>query len=162
MLYRGVWWATADGVAKSWTRLNNQHSVTLGLPRWCQWQRTRLTVAGYFRDLGSNPGSGRSPGEGNGNSLQHSWLENPMNRGAWRSTVHGVTKESNTTQGVNNNDQKRVTFFQKHIQFYVGRVKGNKKINLLEMNLCNISLFAKILLCITKLSGPSVIQRERL
>ena len=43
-------------------------------------------------DLGSIPGSGRSPGEGNGNPLQYSCLENPMDRGAWRATVHGVTK----------------------------------------------------------------------
>ena len=38
-----------------------------------------------------------SPGEGNGNPLQYSCLENPMDRGAWWATVHGVTKESNTT-----------------------------------------------------------------
>ena len=44
------------------------------------------------RDLGSIPGSGRSPGEGNGNPLQHSCLENAMDRGAWWATVHGVTK----------------------------------------------------------------------
>ena len=37
-------------------------------------------------------GSGRSPGEGNGNPLQYSCLENPMNRGAWRATVHGVIR----------------------------------------------------------------------
>ena len=43
-------------------------------------------------DLGLIPGSGRSPGEGNGNPLQYSWLENPMDRGAWWATVHGVTK----------------------------------------------------------------------
>ena len=42
-------------------------------------------------DLGSIPGSGRSSGEGNGNPLQSSCLENPMDRGAWRATVHGVT-----------------------------------------------------------------------
>ena len=42
--------------------------------------------------LGSMPGLGRSPGEGNGNSFQYSCLENPMNRGAWWATVHGVTK----------------------------------------------------------------------
>ena len=41
-------------------------------------------------DLGLIPGSGRSPEEANGNPLQHSCLENPMNRGAWRVTVHGV------------------------------------------------------------------------
>ena len=43
-------------------------------------------------DLGSIPGLGRSPGEGNGNPLQYSCLESPMDRGAWRAAVHGVTK----------------------------------------------------------------------
>ena len=48
--------------------------------------------AGDLRDVGWIPGSGRSPGEGNGNPLQYSCLENPMDRGAWRATVHGVTE----------------------------------------------------------------------
>ena len=43
-------------------------------------------------DLGSIPGSGRSPGEGNGNPLQYSCLENPIDRGAWWAAVHGVAK----------------------------------------------------------------------
>ena len=43
-------------------------------------------------DLSSIPWSGRSPGEGNGNPLQYSCLENPMDRGTWRATVHGVRK----------------------------------------------------------------------
>ena len=43
-------------------------------------------------DLGSIPGSGRIPGEGNGNPLQHSCLENPMDGGAWQAIVHGVAK----------------------------------------------------------------------
>ena len=43
-------------------------------------------------DLGSIPGSGRSPGEGNGNSLQYSCLENAMDGGAWWAVVHGVTE----------------------------------------------------------------------
>ena len=43
-------------------------------------------------DPGSIPGSGRSPGEGNGNPLQYSCLENPMDGGAWWAAVHGVTK----------------------------------------------------------------------
>ena len=43
-------------------------------------------------DLGSIPGLGRSPEEGNGYPLQHSCLENPMDRGAWLATVHGVTR----------------------------------------------------------------------
>ena len=48
-------------------------------------------------DEGSIPGSGRSPGEGNGNPLQYSCLGNPLNRLAWRVTVHRATKESDTT-----------------------------------------------------------------
>ena len=43
-------------------------------------------------DSGSIPGSGRSPGEGNGNPLQYSCLENPMDRGAWWAMVHGVAR----------------------------------------------------------------------
>ena len=43
-------------------------------------------------DWGLIPGSGRSPGEGNGNPLQYSCLENPTDGGAWQPTVHGVTK----------------------------------------------------------------------
>ena len=48
------------------------------------------------RRLRFNPGSGRSPGEENGNPLQYSFLENPMARGAWRATVHGVTESDMT------------------------------------------------------------------
>ena len=43
-------------------------------------------------DAGSIPGLGRFPGGGDGNPLQHSCLENPMDRGAWRATAHGVPK----------------------------------------------------------------------
>ena len=48
-------------------------------------------------DAGSILGSGRAPGEENGNPLQYSCLGNPMDRGAWWATVHGVAKESDTT-----------------------------------------------------------------
>ena len=48
-------------------------------------------------DTGSIPGLGRSSGEGNGNPLQYSCLGNPMDRGAWRATAHGVAKGSDTT-----------------------------------------------------------------
>ena len=47
-------------------------------------------------DVGSIPELGRSPGEGNSNLLQYSCLGNPIDRGAWRATARGVTKESDT------------------------------------------------------------------
>jgi len=48
-------------------------------------------------DMGSIPGLGRSPGKGNDNPFQYSCLGNPMDRGAWLATVHGISKESDTT-----------------------------------------------------------------
>ena len=53
------------------------------------------------RDTGFVPGSGRSPGEGNSNPLQYSHLGNPMDRGAWRVTVHGLAKELDITYQLN-------------------------------------------------------------
>ena len=57
-------------------------------------------------DIASIPESGRSPGEGNDNPLQCSCLENPMDRGAWWATVHGVEKELVMTYQLNNNNIK--------------------------------------------------------
>ena len=51
-------------------------------------------------DLGSIPGRGRSPEEGNGNPLQYSCLENSMDRGAWWATVHGVAEQLTHTHSV--------------------------------------------------------------
>ena len=52
--------------------------------------------AGDVREVGSIPGSGRSPGEGHDNPLQYSYLENPMNREAWWATVHRVAESDMT------------------------------------------------------------------
>ena len=52
--------------------------------------------AGDIRDMGLIPGLGMSPGGGHGNPLQYSYLENPMDRGAWQATVHGVTESDPT------------------------------------------------------------------
>ena len=51
--------------------------------------------------MGLIPGSGKSPGEGNGYPLQPSRLENPMDRGAWQTTVQGESKEPDTTKRLN-------------------------------------------------------------
>ena len=75
------------------------HYITIQKQIW-YWHTLRMALvvknlpenAGYIRDAGSVTGSGKFPGEGHGNSLQYSCLENPMDRGAWWATVHGVTK----------------------------------------------------------------------
>ena len=51
-----------------------------------QWVKNIPANAAVVRDVGSIPGSGRSPGEGHGNPLQYSYLENPRDRGAWQAT----------------------------------------------------------------------------
>ena len=65
---------------------------------------------GDIRDMGSIPGSGRSPGEGNGNPLQYSCLENPMDRGAWRATVHGVAQSQTQLKQVSSSIVKAMVF----------------------------------------------------
>ena len=58
--------------------------------------------------MGSIPGLGKSLGGGNGNPLQDSCLENPKDKGAWQATVHGVTKQSDMTEQLNNNNNNAV------------------------------------------------------
>ena len=76
-----------------------QHSSSLptghllqGLPRWHSVIKNLPANAGDTGDAGSIPGSGRCPGGGNGNPFQYSCLENPIDRGTWRPTVHGITE----------------------------------------------------------------------
>ena len=63
-----------------------------GLPHFFPGDSEVKASAWHTGDQGSIPGSGRSPGEGNGTPLQYSCLENPMEGGAWQATVHGITK----------------------------------------------------------------------
>ena len=76
---RGGWRATVHGVAKSHTRLKRPSTVKV-----------------EDIDLGSIPGLGRSPGEGNDYLLQYSCLENSMDRGAWQAVVHGIAESDMT------------------------------------------------------------------
>ena len=64
------------------------------LPRWCSDEEAACNAA----DTGLIPGSGRSPGEGNGNPLQYSCLGNPKDRGDSWAIVHGVTKSRDMTE----------------------------------------------------------------
>ena len=92
---RRTWQATVRGVAKSQIRLK-QHS--LHAEKAHSASQVALVIknlsanAGDIRDLGSIPGLGRSPGEGQHNPLQYPCLENPRDRGAWWATVHGIAK----------------------------------------------------------------------
>ena len=87
LMDREAWRAAIHGVAKSWTRLSD----------WADWRsfpggsqsKESTCNAG---DPVSIPGLGRSSGGGHSTLLQYSYLENPMDRGAWWATVHGVTK----------------------------------------------------------------------
>ena len=83
---RGAWWAVVYGVAQSWTRLKRLSSSSF--PGGSEGKASACNVG----DPGSIPGLGTSPGEGNGNPLQYSCLENPVDGGAWWATVHGVAK----------------------------------------------------------------------
>ena len=85
ILARRIPWTEEPGGLQSMGSQRHGHE---GLPWWPSGKDSACSVG----DPGSIPGSGRSPGVGNGNPLQYSCPENPMDRGAWRATVHGVTK----------------------------------------------------------------------
>ena len=69
-----------------------------------------LASAGNIRDQGSIPGSGKSPGGGHSNPLQHSCLENPMDRGACRATGHRVTKSQTQLKRLNMQEHPRLAY----------------------------------------------------
>ena len=70
--------------------------------------KNQSTNTGDTGDVGLIPGSGRFPGEGNGNLVQYSCLKNLMDKGYWQATVHEVTKESYKTLQLNKNNNNLV------------------------------------------------------
>ena len=75
-------------------RVNSLMRIVPCLRSW--WLSVKKNLPNNAGDVGSIPGSRRSPGGGNDNGLQYSWLQNPMVRGAWQATVRGMAKESDT------------------------------------------------------------------
>ena len=108
-------------------------NLQLGFPGGSDGKESACNVG----DLGSIRGSGRSPWVGNGNPLQYSCLENSVDRGAWQSTVHGVTKSWTQVNysyflSLKNSLVKRASFciyiwmqFYSSPAFYVGEGNGN-------------------------------------
>ena len=80
--------------------LNLHFPLVIRVPWWLSGKESACSAG----DLGSIPGLGRSPGGGHGNPLQYSCLENPMDRGAWRAIVHGVTQSRMRLKRVNSNN----------------------------------------------------------
>ena len=85
---RIAWRATVHGVEKSWIKPGNFHFISQVVPV----VKNPAASGGDTRDASLIPGLGRSSGGGIGNLLQNSCLGNPMDRGTWRATVHGVAK----------------------------------------------------------------------
>ena len=81
-----MWWPYLADVVVTALALIKISSYNLFTLSYCK------ASARSVGDPGLIPGLGKSPGEGNGNPLQYSCLENPTDRGAWKVTVHGVTK----------------------------------------------------------------------
>ena len=84
-------WGERENLTEAHNMLNGNGTVEKGLPQVLV-VKNQPAKAGDVRDADSIPGLGRSPGGGHGHPLQYSYLENPMDRGAWWATVHRVTK----------------------------------------------------------------------
>ena len=93
-----------DWVANSNSLSSQQAPVVKSLP----------ASAGDIRDLGSIPGSGGYPGEGNDDPLQYSCLENPMDRAAWWATVHGVAKSQIRLKQLNTHTPLTQTWYHEY------------------------------------------------
>ena len=75
------------------------HTQNLGASQVALVVKNPLAHTGDVRDMGSIPGSGGSPGVGNGNPLEYSYLESAMDRGAWRAAVQEATKSQTPLSG---------------------------------------------------------------
>ena len=124
-----------------------QRQLVDGLP----WWRSSEESAAKKGDVGSIPGSGRFPGEGNGNALQYSCLENPMDRGAWQATVQGVTKSYNWAT----DDTHTIEIYQHHIIFVICISLMTNDVEYLCMSLLVLHKHkCSFMKCLHEFSGP--------
>ena len=93
--------------------------------------------AGDIRDVGLIPGLGRSPGVGNGNPLQYTCLENPMDRRDWRATVHGVAESDMTEHACTH------THTHTHIHTHYRVDKWDALRNVKRVQLCLVSILTE-------------------
>ena len=89
-------------------------------------------TAGDARDMGLIPGSGRSPGGGNGNPLQYSCLENPMDRAGWWAMVHRVTKSQTRLKQLSRAQHTRMYVYVHLTHFAVHLKLTHYKSNILQ------------------------------
>ena len=96
---RGWGESSRDGPSGSLMNHNRKRvPVSWGCPLGFPGASVVKNLPAKAGDVGLTPGTGRSPKGGNGNPLQYSCLGNPMDRGTWHVTVHGVTKDSDMTE----------------------------------------------------------------
>ena len=102
MTLSAKWVSTDVNLPQLSLSIQNSGQLTLFCSLWAsqvaQWWKYSPANAGDTGDKGLISGSGRSPGGGNGNLLQYSCLENPMDRRVWWATVHGATESEMTHQ----------------------------------------------------------------
>ena len=108
-----------------------------GLPRWLSGKESTRKAG----DLGLIPGSGRSPGEENGNPLRYSWLENPTDRGAWLATVHGVAEELDM---LSTHARKVIRYVDRQV-FLEKRVNGHRLLEV-QPQISDYPFLARLLL----------------
>ena len=122
-----------------WSKLHRYLNWVLGF-LVAQRLKRLLASACNGGDLDSIPGSGRSPGEGNGNPLQYSCLENPMDRGAWWAAVYGVPKSrtqlSEFTFTFTLRNEMEFTLWELYDGCYYMRLKAEQSPRGMQITVC--------------------------
>ena len=121
---RGAWWAAVYGVAQSRTRLK------------------RLSSSSNAEDADLIPGSGRSPAEGNGSPFQYFYLGNPMDRGTWWATVHGVARVGHDL--AHTHIQRAERNLTPYLMLVLTRVLKKNRERKKEYNLAEVFIFIKM------------------